>query len=265
VAVERIRRLETFAKAGFLARGVLYSLLGYFAVATGSGEGSAGILQRIQDAPAGPVLLVVMSLGLAGYGVFRLFSAWLNLDGKKDDAKGGMERAGQALSGVVHLILAFAALRLALATRGEGSAGSGAEAVGQVPGGWMLLAVAGLLMIVGGLGNFLQAWAAALRRMIGPDAPRWMEPAGRAGYAARGAVFLVIGWQLIMLGLGSADPQPGTESALDALRSREWLFHAVAAGLGLFGAYNLLLARYARISEEDVVDRLKGAASGART
>jgi hypothetical protein len=38
----------------------------------------------------------------------------------------------------------------------------------------------------------------------------------------------------------------------------------VAAGLGLFGAYNLLLAWYARISDEDVVDRLKSAASGAR-
>jgi hypothetical protein len=263
--VERVRRLETFAKAGFLARGVLYALLGYFAVATGSGEGSTGILQRIQDAPAGSLLLAVMALGLAGYGIFRLFSAWLNLDAKKDDAKGRMERAGQALSGVVHLILAFVALRLALAAGGGASAGSGAEAVEQVPGGWLLLVVAGVLMIVGGLGNFLQAWGAAFRRMIGPGAPRWMEPAGRAGYAARGAVFLMIGWQLIGIGLWSLNAQPGTESALDDLRQRAWLFHAVAAGLGLFGAYNLLLAWYARISDEDVVDRLRSAASGARS
>jgi hypothetical protein len=255
--MQSIRRLETFAKAGFLARGVLYLLLGYFAVATGGGEGAAGILQRIKGAPAGSLLLVIMSLGLIGYGVFRLYSAWVNLDGKKDDVRGKLERAGQALSGAIHLALAVLALRLAL-DQSPGSGAGSSQFVERLPGGWALLAMGGALMIVGGLGNFLEAWAAKFRKMLGAGAPRWAEHAGRAGYAARGAVFVIIGWQLLLAAFGSASGQPGTESALEELRDRSWLFYSVAGGLGLFGAFNLLLAAYARIKDEDVVDRLKG-------
>jgi hypothetical protein len=256
--MQSIRRLETFAKAGFGARGVLYLLLGYFAVVTGGGEGAAGVLQRIKGAPAGSLLLVVMSLGLIGYGIFRLFSAWINLDGKKDDVRGKLERAGQALSGVIHIALAVLALRLALEQSSGGSGVGSSQFVERLPGGWALLAIAGALMIVGGLGNFLESWAAKFRKMLGAGAPRWTEHAGRAGYAARGAVFVIIGWQLISAAFGSASGQPGTESALEELRDRSWLFYSVAGGLGLFGAFNLLLAAYARIKDEDVVRRLKG-------
>lgn len=258
--MQQVSRLETLAKAGFLARGVLYLLLGYFAAVTGGGEGAAGILQRIEDAPAGSMLLAVMSLGLIGYGVFRLFSALFNLDGKKDDARGKLERAGQALSGLVHLLLAVLALRLAFGSGGDASRGGGSpEAIESLPGGWMLLAIAGGLMIVGGLGNFFEARAAKFRKLLGPGAPAWAQHAGRAGYAARGAVFLIVGWQLISAAFGSANQRVGTETALEGLKGHPWLFYSVALGLALFGAFNLLLGAWAKIKDEDVLDRLKGA------
>lgn len=261
--MEKVGRLETFAKAGFFARGVLYILLGYFAVATGGGEGAAGVLQRIKDAPAGSVLLLVMSLGLLGYGIYRLFSAWLNLDGKKDDLSGKFERAGQMLSGVVHVALAYLSLRLALAIGSlPDSGGNNAQTVASLPGGTLMLGAAGVLMIVGGLGNFLEARAAKFRRMLPGNAPRSAEWAGRIGYAARGAVFVLVGWQLISAASDGGGLNPGTESALDQLSGREWLFYCVAVGLLLFGAFNLLLAIYARIQDEDVIARLRAAASG---
>jgi hypothetical protein len=260
--MEKIGRLETFAKAGFFARGILYILLGYFAVVTGGGEGAAGVLQRIKDAPAGSALLLVMCLGLVGYGIYRLFSAWLNLDGKKDNFSGKSQRAGQVLSGTIHLALAYLALRLALASGGSQTGGNTAQSVASLPGGTLMLAVAGLLMIVGGLGNFLEARAAKFRRMLGGSAPRSAEWAGRIGYAARGAVFVLIGWQLISAALGGGERQPGTESALDQISGREWLFYCVAVGLLLFGAFNLVLAIYARIQDENVIARLRAATSG---
>jgi hypothetical protein len=205
-------------------------------------------------------LLIVMSLGLIGYGIFRLFSAWVNLDGKKNDVRGKLERAGQALSGFIHIALAWLALRLALdPSTSAGSGGSSSKFVEGLPGGWALLALAGALMVAGGFGNFLEAWSAKFRKMLGAGAPGWAEHAGRAGYAARGAVFVVIGWQLISAAFGSAGEQPGTESALEDLSSRTWLFYTVAGGLALFGAFNLLLAAYATIRDEDVVGRLKDA------
>lgn len=260
--MERIGRLDRLAKAGFAARGVLYLLLGYFAVVSGSGEDATSILRRIEDAPGGAILLVAMSIGLAGYGLFRLFSAWTNLDHKKQDLRGRTERAGQALSGLLHLGLAILAIRTAFAIGGGGGGPSGAEWLQRSGGGSWLLILVGSLIIVAGLGNLLEAWAAKFRRLIGIGAPGWIVPAGRFGYAARGAVFLVIGWQLIRLAAGGSADQPGTESALDELRNRAWLFYSVAAGLGVFGAFNLVLAAVARIPKADVLATLKQGASG---
>jgi hypothetical protein len=40
------------------------------------------------------------------------------------------------------------------------------------------------------------------------------------------------------------------ESALLQLRSRDWLFPLVAIGLGAFGVFSLIMARYAQIRDE---------------
>jgi hypothetical protein len=70
---------------------------------------------------------------------------------------------------------------------------------------------------------------------------------------------LIVGWQLISAAFGSASQQVGTESALEGLRGHALLFYSVAFGLAMFGAFNLLLAAWAKIKDEDVLDRLKAA------
>jgi hypothetical protein len=50
------------------------------------------------------------------------------------------------------------------------------------------------------------------------------------------------------------------ESALLELRSRDWLFPLVAIGLGAFGLFSLIMARYARIGDGNVLPRLTGGA-----
>ena len=47
------------------------------------------------------------------------------------------------------------------------------------------------------------------------------------------------------------------ESALQELRGRDWLFPLVAIGLAAFGFFSLIMARYARIKNDDVLDRLR--------
>ena len=125
------------------------------------------------------------------------------------------------------------------------------------PGGALAVGIAGALIVVAGLGNFLEAWTATFRRVLDAKAPDWTVYAGRAGYAARGAVFVMIGWQVIALASGIDDGRLGMESAMAELSRREWLFTVVASGLGLFGLFSLVMAAYARIREENVIERLK--------
>lgn len=250
--MERIARLETLARAGYAARGIVYLLLGYLALSSGSGQGTTDVFRRLQDIPAGTLVLLLTAFGLLGYGIFRLFSGWLDLDGKGQDAGGRFQRAGQIASGLGHFLLSLGALRLAI---GSGGGGGGGASSSSLPGGDILLIIVGLLVIVAGLGNLMEAWKAGFRKNLDARAPDWTHWAGRAGYAARGIVFLLVGWQLLTL--PGAAAKAGTESALSALSQREWLFTAVALGLLLFGLFSLIMARYARIRDENVLTRLK--------
>lgn len=255
--MERIARLETLARAGYAARGIVYLLLGYFALTTSGGVATRGVLGRLADVPAGELLLLVVALGLLGYGVFRLYGGWQDLDGDKG-AMGLAKRVGKAASGIAHIFLSVLAVRIAL---GRNDAGGGmerdaAETAFTFPGGAVAVGVAGALVIAAGLGNVLEAWACSFAKALDPATPSWARYAGRAGYAARGLVLVAIGWQVIALAVGLEDGRLGMESATLMLRDREWLFLLTAAGLTAFGAFSLIMAAYARISDENVIERL---------
>ena len=249
----RMNHLETFARAGFAARGIVYLLLGYFAWTTGGGEATTTVMERLHDMPLGTPLLFLIAFGLFGYGLFRLYGAWTDAKGKGSDAKGLFGRTGPAMSGVAHLFLTMLAVKIALDIGQGGGGGERAMADGamDLPGGTILVALAGLVGIAAGIGNFVKAWNCEFMSDLASGTPQLARAAGRAGYAARGVVFGLIGWQIVSLAIGWSDRQLGMESALLQLRSRDWLFPLVALGLGAFGVFSLIMARYAQIRTGD--------------
>jgi hypothetical protein len=83
---------------------------------------------------------------------------------------------------------------------------------------------------------------------------KWL---GRAGYAARGVVFVAIAWFLFQAASkGDAGEAGGMAEALDSFPDA--LATAVAAGLLLFGVFSFVEARFRRINDPRVLDRLKG-------
>lgn len=252
-----IRRLETFARAGYLARGVVYGLLGLFALTTaGAGsEGTDGVFAAIRDLPLGVPLLLLLALGLAGYGVFRLYGAVVDLE-PGDGAVHIAKRIGHAASGLGHLFLAYTAAQLAMGERSGGSGAAG-TVLDWPMGGWLLVLI-GLGFLAAAVEQAIKAWTAKFMAKLAVDAPDFTEWVGRAGYAARAVVFVVIGWSVLQAGLGGgAGEVKNLGGALTELSDTGFLYTLVAIGLILFGVFSLVLARYRTIRDEDVVARLK--------
>src|SRR5215207_10065891 len=78
--VARTPQFEWLARAGLVARGVIYAIVGILAIKLAFGSGGKttdqqGALAEIVKQPFGKVLLILMAIGLAGYAIWRLVRA----------------------------------------------------------------------------------------------------------------------------------------------------------------------------------------------
>lgn len=266
-------RLEALARLGFAARGLVYLLVGWFALQAAMHGGrpadSRNALSSLADGGAGRFLLVLVALGLVAYGVWRLLDAVAGRHGH--DGKETAVRAGHAVSGVAHLLLGLFAGSLALRGRAGAASGSQDESARDWTG-WLLAQPFGeaLVMLVGavligvGIYQWVKVYRGDFMRHLGGDAPpaAWIRPAGRLGFAARGLVFALLG--LFLLDAARQhDPSEagGMGQALATLQAQPngpLLLGITALGLLLFGLFSLVEARYRRVDVPDVGGRLRG-------
>jgi hypothetical protein len=187
-----------------------------------------------------------MIAGFVAYGVWRLADALFNVERHEVGKTGLRERLGAGASGIVHLLLAWQALRL---LRGTRSSGGGSEAGAQdalaLPGGEAMLMLAGAALIGVGLFQIVKAYKCRFLRHLEPGVANqpWAKWLGRAGYSARGVVFMISGFFLLRAGLQSEASEAGGMQEALAWLSEPWNL-IVAAGLFGFGLYSLIEARF---------------------
>lgn len=255
-------RLTALTRIGFATRGLLYIVIATLILRTGRAEDPAGAIDYLGQG-GGQVLLAVIAAGLTGYGVWRLADALLDIERHGSDRGGVMERAGAGVSGAIHLMLAWQAVALmrGAAMSGDGTR-EGARAAMELPGGWALVLVASAVLVVLGIVQLVKAAKASFLRYLEPSVARhaWVQWSGRAGYAARGLVFLISGYLLAMAGIEEQASQAGGMA-----RVLSWLtnpFDAiVAAGLLAFGLFSLIEARYRQLHDVPVDGAIRRATS----
>lgn len=267
--VERARELAAesrfvqLCRTGFVARGLLYILVGLFVFATGRTEDLTGALEYLGRG-SGRLLLIAITVGLAVYGLWRLADGLFGTETTGRDARAVRKRLGAALAGAIYLYLAWKALGILLGSRSAGSVEQQADTLLDLPGGAILLGLAALVLVAVGLLQLRKAMTCDFLKRLDmrgqQPAVRWL---GRFGYAARGIVFVLVG---ILIGRAAIDEQStdagGMEQALDLLSGP--LLYAVALGLMLFGLFSIIEGVFRNIHEppiDEIADDIKAAAA----
>jgi uncharacterized protein DUF1206 len=257
--------VERLARMGFVAKGMVYLVVGVLAVQAAMGAGgkttdTTGALRTLLYQPFGQVLLGVMAAGLFGYAFWRIVQAVLNPGGESADVKGMAKRIGHAANGLAYGALGFVALRIVIGSSSHPGGSRSSEdwtawLMSQPFGRW-LVALAGAVVIALGVSNLYRAWTAKFRSRLNlaemdEAEEKWATTAGRVGYAARGIVISLVGSFLVQAALqarpGKASGLDGALTALARQPYGPWLLGLVAAGLIAYGVYMFIEARYRRI------------------
>ena len=265
----RMTRLDWIAKAGFVARGLVYVLFGGIALSARgrTDEGQKAVFDTLHDMPAGDALLTAMALGLVAYGIFRLACALLDIEGKGGDPKGLAGRFAQLWSGLIHLALAYTATQfIGGGEASDGAVGGGSQSSQRAAKTLLDLNLGDVGLWAVALGFFFaaglqvrKAWKGSHMKQCAPDTPEIARDIGRIGLATRGLVFAVIGWSFIRVAETDSPGQAkAAGAAVASLQDQPTLYTAVALGLILFGVFSLLLARYRIVPAIDVADAARG-------
>jgi len=264
---------EKLARAGFAARGVTYCLIGGLAVlaAFGSGgqtTGSTGALRTLADSGWGVFALVLIGIGLFGYGIWRTTAAALDLENQGHDKEGTAKRVAHFFAGLTYFALAVYCFMLIFGAAGGGTGGADSltTKLMQAPFGRILVGIAGLIGLAAAVAQARKAIKEEYKaRTRIPEHRGWVNKAIKAGILSRAVIFAIIGVFLLVAAFtANPDNARGVGGALDWLRGQAWgsiLLGLIGLGLVAFGLFSILQARYRFIPdpEGEAKGKLRGA------
>jgi hypothetical protein len=257
------------ARAGYVARGLVYLLFGGFALAAAAGMGGrptdpTGALAELMRLPAGRVALAVVALGLLVHAGFR---GVLVVTGEAHPEGGRWRRIAMRVrdgfAACVYVGLAFTSAAIAVGRHGQAPAGQDAQTrhlsarLLAAPFGRPILVAVAVGLAIAAAVYIVEAFTrdhARERLRVEAMSNRQrtlMAALARVAYVARAVVLAAIGY---FLARGAIDRAPHeTRGPAGALRAVWQLPHGglllamVAAGLIAFGVHALLEARWRRL------------------
>ena len=246
-------------RAGWLAKGVVYLLAGGLALLvvgrsfgwsnanTAAKEASpTGAIKEVAQSRGGPLLLVVLAIGMFLYAAWRLATALLP---GSTDAEGWATRLGYGVSAIIYTTFGVTAISLARtpAAKADGNqtvSDMTSRLMQNTTGRW-LIGIAGAVVIGAGLYHIVKGLEADVTDDINMSGmstqrARWTRRLGAAGEIGRGIAIGLIGFFLLRAAVTYiAAEATGLDGALRRLALESWGVLLVAiVGLGLI-AYGL--------------------------
>lgn len=248
-------------RAGFLARGIMYIVLGWIALQVAFGQQGqqadrTGVLHKLSSTPFGAVALWVLVVGFFGMALWRLTEA---VYGSRADGRKGSARLMSLGRAVLYVVFGYGVLKYAIGAGAPQSSNKQSQdltaTVLKDPGGQALVIVIGLLLIGAGLYLGYNAWKESFRKelelgQLRARTRKAVEWLGRVGGIARGIVFITAGIFLVVAAVHAQPNQAkGIDSSLRVLATTPLgplLLVLVAIGLIMFGLFSCCEARWRR-------------------
>jgi hypothetical protein len=252
-------------RAGFVARGLTYGVIGALAVSIALGTGRAGAAPNQQGAlaliarsPVGRPALVLICAGLLAYALWKLTQGVFGYGPEGGGSRELKDRVGNFAGGVAYVVFFVVALRVLIGSAGNASGEPKQASSGILgwPGGEVIVGGAGLILMLISLYQLYEALRGGFLKdskrgqMTRPER-RLFLALGRVGLSARALVFALIGYFLLRT---AVDYNPakaiGVDGALARLHHQPlgpWLVGLVGAGLLTFALFSMFEARYRRL------------------
>ena len=265
------------ARLGWVAKGVVYGLVGALAVPiaiqgleedrAGSGDAEAsqlGAVTEIAQTSFGATLLWIVAIGLALYVLWRLATIVLPAE---NSAETWLTRAGYLVSAVTYAFLAWSAVSFATA----GATASGGETedakverfmsgVMEWSAGRWLVGTIGIAIVGVGVYFVFKGLRATFRddlepAGVGPVSYESIIALGRVGWVGRGIVMGVVGWFLIRAAIRfrAAEAQGFDGSLREVTESTigPFVVGFVAVALVVYGLFYVISAPRQRLTGAD--------------
>ena len=250
--------IDWVARAGLVAYGVVYVLIGWLALQLAWGDrsgapSSSGALRELAQQPFGEVLIWVVSIGMFLLALWQLLEAGFghrDEDGKKRLAK----RLASAGKAIVYVVIGVSGVKIAI---GSGSSGKGEETftakLMNLPAGQVIVAVVGLAIIGYGIYQLYRAWTEGFADKLDGEGRSGKSGTayiafGKAGYTARGIAFAIVGGLFVYAAVThDAKKSGGLDQALFEVLDQPFgpvLLTLVGIGLACFGLFTFAQARH---------------------
>ena len=252
------RGYRGLVRVGLAAYGVVHLLIAYLALRVawgGGGDASQqGALKTLARTGAGPVLLVVVAVGMFALVLWQAAEAAFGqgrVAEQHDERRRTRKRISSAGRALVYLALGVSAARLA---GGGGSSDGQEEGVSaqlmSAPFGRFLVALVGAAVIAVAVAQVVRGVREKFVEDLSGDRTRAVRALGKVGYVAKGVALAVVG---ALFGWAAVSHEPGRAGGLDeALRTvgsqpaGAVLLTALAVGFAAFGVFCFVWARNPR-------------------
>ncbi|MGD6959404.1 DUF1206 domain-containing protein [Rossellomorea aquimaris] len=256
--------IRGFARIGFISRGIVYMLIGALAIMAALGIGgstsdSSGAFSAVASKPFGEVILWILGLGLIGIVLWHLIQVVKDPEHGKNDGKSMFRRLANLITGIAYGSLTYNAFAIAMHAKSSGSGSKqtlSAKLLSQPFGQWVV-GIVGLIIIGYALYEIHNAYTEKYtnkfkRHEMSEKEWELGRKTGKLGLYSRGIVFLLIGYFFIQTAI-TADPDKtqGLDGALSKIAQQpygQWLLGIVAAGLVLYGAFQILTGKNRHMS-----------------